>query len=119
MNKDKLKELLKKRNPLVEREAVKPVDLYKRTVKPTVRTERANGATERLDKQVSVLDEIKEGVKDDKRPTERYSFEIYTDQKQKIEDLQYQYKKNHDNESENYFMIPKITIVTVLVVQIR
>jgi len=93
MNKDKLKELLKKRNPLVEREAVKPVDLYKRTVKPTVRTERANGATERLDKQVSVLDEIKEGVKDDKRPTERYSFEIYTDQKGKIEDLQYQYKK--------------------------
>jgi hypothetical protein len=39
------------------------------------------------------LQEIKEGVKDEKRPTERYSFEIYTDQKQKIEDLQYQYKK--------------------------
>jgi hypothetical protein len=29
----------------------------------------------------------------EKRPTERYSFEIYIDQKQKIRDLQYQYEK--------------------------
>jgi len=97
---DKLKAMLKARNPLLEtkREAVTPVDLYKdRTEKPNERTERANATTERLDRtvdiQTSVLQEIKEGVKDEKRPTERYSFEIYTDQKQKIEDLQYQYKK--------------------------
>ena len=98
---DKLKEMLTKRNPLLDtkREAVTPVDMYTkdRTVKPNERTERANATTERLDRtvdiQTSVLQEIKEGVKDEKRPTERYSFEIYTDQKQKIEDLQYQYKK--------------------------
>jgi len=98
---DKLKEMLKKRNPLLEtkREAVTPVNMYKgdRTVKPSERTERANDTTERLNRAAdilpSVLQEIKEGVKDEKRPTERYSFEIYTDQKQKIEDLQYQYKK--------------------------
>ena len=100
-NKDKLKEMLKKRNPLLEtkREAVTPVDLYKgdRTEKANERTERTNATTERLnrtvDTQSSVLQEIKEGVKDEKRPTERYSFEIYTDQKQRIEDLQYQYRK--------------------------
>jgi len=98
---DKLKAMLKARNPLLEtkREAVTPVDMYTkdRTVKPNERTERANATTERLNRtvdiQTSVLQEIKEGVKDEKRPTERYSFEIYTDQKQKIEDLQYQYKK--------------------------
>ena len=32
-------------------------------------------------------------IETNKRPTERYSFEIYTDQKQKIRDLQYQYEK--------------------------
>jgi len=99
--KDKLKAMLDKRaapSP-IKRGVVKPVDLYTkdRTVKPNERTERANATTERLNRtvdiQTSVLQEIKEGVKDEKRPTERYSFEIYTDQKQKIEDLQYQYKK--------------------------
>ena len=100
-DKNKLKEMLEKRNPLspTKRATVKPVDLYRRerTVKPNDRTERPNGATERhdrtVDTQPSVLREITEGVKDETRPTERYSFEIYTDQKQKIEDLQYQYKK--------------------------
>ena len=98
---DKLKAMLTNRNPLLEtkREAVTTVDLYQRdrTEKANERTERANATTERIDRtvdiQTSVLQEIKEGVKDEKRPTERYSFEIYTDQKQKIEDLQYQYKK--------------------------
>jgi hypothetical protein len=98
---DKLKAMLTNHNPLLEtkREAVTPVDMYQRdrTEKANERTERANATTERIDRtvdiQTSVLQEIKEGVKDEKRPTERYSFEIYTDQKQKIEDLQYQYKK--------------------------
>ena len=111
-DKNKLKELLKQRATLPQREAVNPVNLYKangeterpndttervnRTVKTNGiseridRTETTNGKTERLTErpnartvkaQPSVLKEIKEGVKDDKRLTERYSFEIYTDQK--------------------------------------
>lgn len=62
-------------------------------------TEHTNGDTERSNRTVeesetSVLDEMNQGVLEaNKRPTERYSFEIYTDQKQKIRDLQYQYEK--------------------------
>lgn len=64
-------------------------------------TERMNGDTERshrtVTKQVqttSVLEELNRGALEvNKRPTERYSFEIYTDQKQKIRDLQYRYEK--------------------------
>ena len=64
-------------------------------------SERTNGDTERLNRtdeengrEKSVLDEMNQGVLEaNKRPTERYSFEIYTDQKQKIRDLQYQYEK--------------------------
>ncbi|MBN1994521.1 MAG: hypothetical protein JW953_17620 [Anaerolineae bacterium] len=67
----------------------------------TTTTERMNGDTERVNRTVikntdekSVLDEMNQGVVETKRrPTERYSFEIFTDQKQKIRDLQYQYEK--------------------------
>mgnify|MGYP000889069466 CR=1 FL=1 len=103
-DKNKLKDLLKQRTTLPQREAIEPVNLYKvkeKTEKPNERTERGNDTSERLDRtvklQTSVLEEIKEGIKDDKRPTERYSFEIYTDQKQEIEDLQYRYKKKTGN----------------------
>ena len=103
-DKNKLKDLLKQRTTLPQREAIEPVNLYKvkeKTEKPNERTERENDTSERLDRtvklQTSVLEEIKEGIKDDKRPTERYSFEIYTDQKQEIEDLQYRYKKKTGN----------------------
>lgn len=103
-DKNKLKDMLKQRTTLPQREAIEPVNLYQvkeKTEKPNERTERANDTTERLDRtvklQTSVLEEIKEGIKDDKRPTERYSFEIYTDQKQEIEDLQYRYKKKTGN----------------------
>ena len=103
-NKQKLQDLLKQRTTLPQREAIEPVNLYKvkeKTEKPNERTERGNDTSERLDRtvklQTSVLEEIKEGIKDDKRPTERYSFEIYTDQKQEIEDLQYRYKKKTGN----------------------
>ncbi len=42
----------------------------------------------------SVLHELEQGVvAPTKRETQRYSFEIYVDQKQRIEDLQYLYKK--------------------------
>lgn len=64
-------------------------------------TERVNGDTERsnrtvkeIGKEKSVLEEMNQGALEvNKRPTERYSFEIYTDQKQKIRDLQYHYEK--------------------------
>jgi hypothetical protein len=60
-----------------------------RTTTPNERAVQPNGDTERS----SVLSELEEGVRESKRPTERYSFEIYTDMKEKIEDIQYQYKK--------------------------
>jgi hypothetical protein len=41
----------------------------------------------------TLLDEIAEGAPAHRRPTERYSFEIYTDQKPAIEELQYQFRK--------------------------
>jgi len=39
------------------------------------------------------MSELTEGVQENKRETERYSFEIYTDQKPRIDELQYLYKK--------------------------
>ena len=36
---------------------------------------------------------MKHGVEKVKRPTERYSFEIYTDQKDKILEIKYQYER--------------------------
>ena len=65
---------------------------------PNDRTDKPNGYIERDgEKKVtskSLLNELKTGVQDDgKPPTERYSFEIYTLQKQQIEDLQYLYRK--------------------------
>ena len=39
------------------------------------------------------MNELEAGVAEDQRHTERYSFEIYADQKQLIEELQYQYRK--------------------------
>src|SRR5690242_12489362 len=53
------------------------------------RTSKPNAQTARS----SVLNELEEGVQEDKRATERYSFEIYSDLIAKIEDIQYQYKK--------------------------
>lgn len=57
-----------------------------RTVEPNP---QPNGLTERL----SVISELEEGVRETVRATERYSFEIYVDQIEKIEEIQYQYKK--------------------------
>ena len=86
------------------------------------RTDGPNGRTERLNGQVVAIDngdvaavesasaqnnvaertnhqgssliaEMRNGVETDTRPTERYSFEIYTDQKEKIREIAYQYEK--------------------------
>ncbi len=58
---------------------------FERTVKPNALNERINR---------TVFDDLEEGTPEEaKRPTERYSFEIYTDQKGSIEEVQYLYKK--------------------------
>ncbi len=55
------------------------------------RSDEPNGRT--ASAADSLLAEIAEGVPDLRRPTERYSFEIYTDQKPHIEELQYRFKQ--------------------------
>ncbi len=59
------------------------------------KTERKNRTDQPTDRAVptTLLNEISEGTTDDTRQTERYSFEIYTDLKPKIEELQYLFKK--------------------------
>ena len=112
MDKKKLEELMSKRfNPETEpgREAIEPIDLY--AIKPNgTPNGRANDRThnrtnDRTDKrtdnrtvieEASILTELKEGIKEATRKTERYSFEIYKDQKDKLEELQYKYKKKTD-----------------------
>lgn len=99
-SKEKLEKLMAERSPLIRRKSLVSTVNIDATPKP-IKTERTNGTTERSDRTVtentSLLQEMEQGVQDDKRPTERYSFEIYTDQKEKIEDLQYQYKKKTGN----------------------
>ncbi len=73
----------RKVSPSPQSSAVQPQGVRKnRSVIPNERTVTA-----------SLLNEISEGAADDTRPTERYSFEIYTDLKPKIEELQYLFKK--------------------------
>lgn len=98
----KLDSILKARNPL-ERQIIKPVDVLEieRLNSSDERNERTDTLNNRTD-QVSatsirenrtVLDDLEQGIEETKRATERYSFEIYTDQKGSIEELQYLYKK--------------------------
>ena len=60
---------------------------------PTERLDRTGPPTDRTETTGNVLTEMAEGVQEEKRPTERFSFEIYTDQKPRIEELQYVYRK--------------------------
>ncbi|HUD44393.1 MAG TPA: hypothetical protein VMR41_02520 [Patescibacteria group bacterium] len=61
---------------------------------PTVRNNRTDTPNDRSVKtNSSLMSELTEGVQENKRETERYSFEIYTDQKPRIDELQYLYKK--------------------------
>jgi hypothetical protein len=85
--------------------ANRPSEVKGRPETPTERTEQGNrssepnnrtpepfGRTDRANR--TVYDELQEGqIEEDKRATERYSFEIYIDQKGSIEELQYLYKK--------------------------
>jgi len=70
-----------------------PTPAAKRGDKSTVRVNRSDEPNDRTIKSASLIHEITEGVRDDDRPTERYSFEIYSDLKPKIEELQYLFKK--------------------------
>jgi hypothetical protein len=86
-----------KANASTERSDRSPKPLA-RTVKPNVSSERkkrsdmTNASSERTKR--TVFDELEEGASEEtKRLTERYSFEIYTDQKESIEEVQYLYKK--------------------------
>jgi hypothetical protein len=109
-NKDKLKELMSQRSPI--RKAVTPVNIYedsssdtakKRTVQPNAKANErthnrtvqpndiANGVPNGFEEK-GILAELK-GGSEEERKTERYSFEIYSDQKVKLEEFQYKYKK--------------------------
>lgn len=130
-NKNKLDAIIKQRNPLDERQVIKPVDVLappvepvekterlartdepnestpepnektersnrtptrsKRTVRGEKRTPQPSDTTERMNR--TVLDDLKQPEDDTKRKTERFSFEIYTDQKGSIEELRYLYNK--------------------------
>lgn len=63
----------------------------KRTVSPRKRTMQPSAQSERINR--TVLDDLQQPAEDTKRKTERYSFEIYTDQKGSIEELRYLYNK--------------------------
>lgn len=74
--------------------AAEPVQPTTLPVHPSVRTHRSDEPNARTETPTeSLIDEITEGVPDHRRPTERYSFEIYTDQKPQIEELQYRFKQ--------------------------
>jgi hypothetical protein len=110
----KLDQILKARYP--QRQVIKPIDILEtehpfgsdernektekptnrtermnRTIEPKQRPERANATNERENR--TVFDDLEQGIEETKRATERYSFEMYTDQKGSIEELQYLYKK--------------------------
>ncbi len=71
----------------------RPASSGEKPTRQTERLHRTDGPNERTDTNSDVMTEMAEGVREEKRPTERFSFEIYTDQKPRIEELQYLYRK--------------------------
>jgi hypothetical protein len=83
----------------------RPTDRNERTDTPNARTDRPTGTSASRKRTVkpnaqnerihrTVFDDLEEDAPEEvKRQTERYSFEIYTDQKGSIEEVQYLYKK--------------------------
>lgn len=65
-----------------------------RTTERSNRTVAPNGRTVVQEQSSSLLEEMTSVVKPERRATERYSFEIYSDQIPQIEELQFQYKKH-------------------------
>lgn len=70
-----------------------PNTTQNRTVERSDRTETPNDDVDNTLSTSSVLTSIDEPQDEDKRLTERYSFEIYTDQKEVINDAKYLYYK--------------------------
>lgn len=64
-----------------------------RTVERNDRTATPNGSTNTASSTSAVLTSIDDPQPANKRRTERYSFEIYTDQKETIDDAKYLYYK--------------------------
>ena len=94
---DQLTQLEKEPSKNVKREArtAKPQS-KKPTTEPNDRTEEPFGATVRSNRSTeppSLLQELTEGTRPPERPTERYSFEIYTDQKARVYEIQHAYLK--------------------------
>ena len=75
-----------RRQASLAQKPAQPSERSHRTVTPNERTETTSNGS-------NVMTEMAEGVREEKRPTERFSFEIYTDQKPRIEELQYVYRK--------------------------
>lgn len=72
-----------------------PVQPHPLPEAPTVREHRADEPNDRtVAENASLLDEITADMPVERRPTERYSFEIYTDQKPQIEELQYRFRQH-------------------------
>lgn len=70
-----------------------PDTTQNRTVERFNRTETPNGDVHNTVSASAVLTSIDDPQDGDKRLTERYSFEIYTDQKETINDAKYLYYK--------------------------
>ncbi len=71
-----------------------PVQLRSPATIPPVRVHRSDAPNDRTGAApASLLAEITDGAPEHRRPTERYSFEIFTDQKPQIEELQYRFKQ--------------------------
>lgn len=88
------------RNPL-KREVIKPVDVNsnnvvnekKKTDNKSNRTSTPNERTDKPNGSIEFMKEISTPIEDNKRETQRYSFEAYKDQIELINDIQYKYKK--------------------------
>ncbi len=71
----------------------RPASAGEKPARHTERVNRTGAPNDRTESSSNVMTEMVEGVQEEKRPTERFSFEIYTDQKPRIEELQYVYRK--------------------------
>ena len=78
------------------RKSVRHTERPNQTVEPFDRTERPiRTVNQELTPRGTLIKGLKKGAITtiNRRPTVRYSFEIYVDQKNEIEELQYQYKR--------------------------
>ena len=71
----------------------RPASTGEKPAHRTERLDRTGAPNDRTDTTANVMTEMVEGVREEKRPGERFSFEIYTDQKPRLEELQYVYRK--------------------------